>query len=218
MGRFRDLTGRKFGRLTVCGMAGRGNSNQILWECKCDCGGSAIVPTCHLNSGHTKSCGCYREEKATETGAKFIKHGMKKTRMYAIWRTMKRRCQDTNNLNYGGRGIKVCEEWENSFEAFRDWAMANGYRDDLTIERKDSNGDYCPENCRWATMVEQQNNKRNNRILTLNGETHTAPEWSRITGIPVTVIYNRMTYNWPPERILTEQPRIYTRRKNNGSK
>ena len=212
MGKFKDLTGQRFGRLTVRKMAGRGNSKQILWECECECGGSTIAPTYHLNSGHTKSCGCYRKEKATETGAKFIKHGMKNTRMYAIWRTMKQRCQDADNSDYGGRGIKVCDEWRDSFEAFRDWALANGYRDDLTIERNDTDGDYCPENCRWATMVEQQNNKRNNRRLTYNGETRTVPEWARITGIPVTIIYNRMNYGWPTERILTEKPRIYTRR------
>ena len=218
MGKYRDLTGERFGRLTVLGRAGRGNSNQILWECKCDCGGTAIVPTCHLNSGHTKSCGCYRKETATESGVHRIKHGMRGTRLYQIWRGMRQRCTDKNYHSfpdYGGRGITICPAWD-SFEEFRDWSMANDYQNDLTIDRIDPDGPYSPENCRWATMTEQQNNKRNNRILTLNGETHTAPEWARMTGIPVTVIYNRMKYGWPVERILTEKPRKYTRRKHHG--
>lgn len=219
MGKYRDLTGERFGRLTVVGQAGRGNSKQILWKCECDCGGTAIVPTYHLNSGHTKSCGCHRRETATEVGAQHKKHGMTGNRMYRIWRGMRQRCMDPNYHSfreYGGRGITICPAW-GDFEAFRDWALANGYQDNLTLDRKDTNGPYSSENCRWATMTEQQNNKRNNRILTYDGETHTAPEWARMTGIPVTTIYNRMEYGWTAERILTEQPRKYTRRNNNGS-
>lgn len=220
MGKFIDLTGRRFGRLTVRKMAGRGNSKQILWECECDCGGTAIVPTYHLNSGHTKSCGCYHRELSVEKGKQNVRHGMHGTRLYACWRSMKQRCyypKSQSYSDYGERSIAVCAEWRDSFEAFRDWALANGYTDDLTIERKDPNGDYCPENCCWATMQEQQNNKRNNRMLTFNGETRTAPEWARVTGIPVTIIYNRMKYGWPPERILTEKLRTYTRRNHHGS-
>ena len=180
-----------------------------------------MVPTYHLNSGHTKSCGCYLSDNRSQNSKKNKTHGMTKTRLYVVWRGMKRRCyypRESSFPHYGGRGITVCDEWNNSFEAFRDWAMANGYRDDLTLDRIDYNGNYEPSNCKWSTMEEQQNNKSNNIILTYNGQTHTAPEWSRITGIPVIAIYNRVKYRWSTERILTEPIRTYTRRNNrNGS-
>ena len=155
----------------------------------------------------------YRVETATEHGKK-AKHGMHNTRLYRIWRGIKQRCTNPNYhsyADYGGRGITVCDEWL-EFEPFRDWALANGYRDDFTIDRIDSNGSYTPENSRWASMRTQQNNKRNNRKLTYNGITRTVPEWARITNIPVTAIYKRMKHNWPAERILTEKIRTYTRR------
>ena len=119
---------------------------------------------------------------------------------------MKARCVDSNSHKYhayGGRGITICEEWLNSFEAFYDWAMANGYRDDLSIDRIDNDGNYCPENCRWATPKEQANNTRTNRLLEHNGEKRTVSEWADITGIAKKAIYRRLGRGWSVEKALT---------------
>jgi hypothetical protein len=109
---------------------------------------------------------------------------------------------------YGGRGITICDEWLHNFPAFRDWAFANGYEEGLTIDRIDVNGNYCPENCRWATTSDQMKNTSTNRYLTLNGETHTLSDWSRLTGIHATTISNRINRGWSLEKALTTPPRI----------
>jgi hypothetical protein len=120
---------------------------------------------------------------------------------------MKRRCSNPNYkwyANYGGRGIKVCDEWQ-KFEPFCDWAMANGYTEELTIDRIDIDGNYSPSNCRWVDMVTQNNNKRTNRLITFNNETHTMKEWSRILGIKYHTLENRLNkYKWSVERAFTE--------------
>ena len=157
-----DLTGKRFGRLFVVGESGKNNGSYV-WECLCDCGNIIHVVGFDLSRGHTKSCGCLRKAKLTEYN---ITHGLSHTRIHTIWCGMKERCQNTNATNYqhyGGKGISVCEEWLHDFKAFYDWAIKNGYEDDLTIDRKDSNGDYCPENCQWITQSEnatRANNKR----------------------------------------------------------
>lgn len=220
MGKFINLTGNTFGRLKVLRLGGRSKSNQILWLCRCNCGKEILVQTCHLNSGHTKSCGCYRVEVARHFGEKNSSHGGHGTRLYNIWHGMKQRCYDKGCHSfplYGGRGISVCDEWKHDFTSFRDWAICHGYSEELSIDRIDTNGNYSPENCKWSTQEEQQNNKKNNLLLTLDGETHTAPEWGRMLGIPVHVIYNRIRYGWDVENILKRPKRSY-RRKSNGSK
>ena len=149
MPKLNDLTGQRFGRLTVL------ERTELKWLCKCDCGNKKIVAGGHLVSGDTKSCGCLR-----------IKHGMRNTRLYSIWHGMKERCYNTKHKfykHYGGRGIKVCEEWKNDFQTFADWALSHGYADNLTIDRIDVNGNYEPSNCQWATNAEQQRNKRNSK-------------------------------------------------------
>lgn len=195
-----DLSGMRFGRLVAVEDVGRNKYKYRLWRCKCDCGNEIIVTTNLLQRGKTKSCGCYKIDKATT-------HGQSKTRLYGIWCKMLSRCTNKklwNYKNYGGRGITICTEWQ-SFEPFYKWAMANGYRDDLTLDRKDNDGDYCPENCRWVTQKEQQNNKRSNRLLTYNGETRTLTKWSEITGLSATCICLRLNrYKWSVGDALTK--------------
>lgn len=170
--------------------------------CECDCGKVKKVRIEHLKSGHTKSCGCYQKKqtsKATRT------HGREPKRLYSIWSNMKTRCYNKNTecyRNYGGRGIKVCDEWK-KFEVFRDWALSNGYSDDLTIDRIDNDGNYDPSNCRWATDDEQRNNTRRNHFLEYQGEKLTIKQWSVIVGISDKTIRDRINrYGWTTEEAL----------------
>ena len=157
------LEKKKYNRLTPIEIAyKRGRVN--YWLCKCDCGKSVIVREPNIKNGHTKSCGCIRVERMKLENPKY-NHGLRYHRLNSIWRGMKTRCYNQKSLeysNYGGRGIKVCDEWKNDFKAFYDWAMSNGYRDNLTIDRINPFGNYEPSNCRWATYEEQAKNKRKN--------------------------------------------------------
>ena len=139
-----------------------------------------------------------------------LKHGKRHTSIYDIWRSMRQRCYNHNTINYkyyGAKGITVCDEWRESFEAFYEWAVVNGYQEGLTIDRIDTNGNYEPNNCRWATQKTQQNNRQNNHLETYRGETHTIAEWSEITGIKVPTIWARLQKGWSIEETLTIKPR-----------
>ena len=179
MGKTLDLTGQRFGKLSVLCKSGYHNG-KIMWRCVCDCGNETTVYGGSLRSGNTKSCGCINAKQNPR-----YKHGLSKTRLYHSWNAMMQRCnnpKDKRYANYGGRGISVCKEWQD-FMTFRDWALSNGYASDLSIDRIDVNGNYCPENCRWATRIEQANNTTRNHYVTYNGETHTVAEWARLLGI-----------------------------------
>lgn len=137
-------------------------------------------------------------------------HGGSKTRLYRIWQYMRKRCYNKNAINYeryGGRGITVCPEWQNDFAAFQAWALTNGYREDLTLDRKDNDGPYSPENCKWSTVKEQGNNRRSTHLITYKGETHSIKEWSEITGIAKSTIGNRLKAGATPEDALTRPVR-----------
>lgn len=176
MGKYIDLTGKRFGRLVVIKRAEHEKYGRVAWECLCDCGKKTVVNTNTLKSHHTQSCGCFLKEMR-------FTHGMHSTRLYGTWAKMKNRCLQQNCKSYpdyGGRGIQVCDEWKNDFMSFYHWSMANGYSDDLTIDRIDVNGDYSPDNCRWATPKEQNNNKRNSRYYWYQGRKRTISEWAEI--------------------------------------
>ena len=203
-----DLTGQRFGRLTVVGRA----DNYITpkgakfsrWNCICDCGKKTIVVSSSLRSGNTTSCGCYHDQCCRE---RRIKHGKSGGKLNWVWTAMKERCLNPNSKDYkyyGARGITVCDDWENSFESFMDWAYSNGYQEGLSIDRINVDGDYCPDNCRWADAKMQANNTTRNRKITYNGETHTVSEWSEITGIKYRTILQRANMGWNAERILME--------------
>ena len=204
MSKVHDLTGMKFNRLTVIKRAENNKYNRAQWLCKCDCGNTIVVSGNALLKSNTKSCGCLNKENYRKSNNK--KHGMSETRLFHCWTAMKARCRDKNlkaYKNYGGRGIKVCDEWEHDFTAFYNWSMDNGYKDDLTIDRKDVNGNYCPENCRWITKEEQARNKRTNRYIEYNGETKTIAEWARIAGIERSVLRGRIDRGWTMKKAMS---------------
>ncbi len=211
MGKFIDLSEQRFSRLTAIKEAGRTRRGQVLWLCRCDCGATVIVESGKLRKNTTKSCGCLKREIASQSMRK-LRTAMSldnhsKSPLYRIWVEMQRRCYDEKSQsfkNYGGRGIEVCNEWQQSFSSFQAWSLANGYSRELTIDRKDNDGDYCPENCRWVSRKVQANNNRRNRNISYNGVTKTIAQWAEQTGMQWHTLYNRIDRGWPIERALTE--------------
>lgn len=200
-GRFKDLTGQKFNRLTVLGFAGILNRQ---WFCKCECGNVTKVQSGSLKNGNTTSCGCLHKERVKEVRTK---HGhsahSQESRTYNTWKTMLKRCQNPNYKdfnNYGGRGIIVCERWQ-SFENFL--ADMGERPEGKTLDRKENDKGYYPENCKWADWFEQANNRRNNHFLTHNGKTQTLAQWTKELGFKRTTIITRLRHGWSIERTLT---------------
>ena len=193
MPKFKDLTGQRFSRLTVMSRAQNSKSNQTQWLCKCDCGRETVVRSSSLLNGHTKSCGCYSDE-IRKINTDQTTHGLCHTRLYGIWSKMKHRCENPSARiykYYGGKGVRICDEWKD-FKTFYDWAMANGYRDDLSIDRIDVDGDYEPSNCRWADKITQMNNTTANVYYVYNGKRMTITEIAREIGIPANTLRQRI--------------------------
>lgn len=188
-----DLTGRTFGRLVVIERSGGPSKKHTYWLCGCECGNLCIVASAHLKSGHTKSCGCLASIKKQDEAT---------LRMKKIYRGMRSRCYNHKvggYKYYGGRGITVCDEWLNDFQAFYDWSVTNGYNNNLTLDRIDNDGNYEPSNCRWVTMLEQSNNTRANVFITYKGKTKTIAEWARELDIHVHTLSNRLDRGWSVE-------------------
>lgn len=203
-----DLTGQRFGRLTVLSRA-ENVGKQTAWLCRCDCGNEKIVLSCNLKTGNTLSCGCRWADIVPKINKEVnTRHGDSNSKLHKTWVNMRYRCYNPNCKsygNYGGRGITICEEWE-TYENFRDWSLANGFAEHLSIDRIDVDGNYEPSNCRWVSDKTQQNNKRTNRNLSYNGETHTLSEWAEITGIHWTTLKARIDLGWSTKDILTKKP------------
>ncbi len=202
--KFKDITGKQFGKLIVVGYAGK-NDKIHYWICKCSCGGPLIkIRRYNLISGHTRSCGCLVREIFHPSI-----HGMTKTPEYCCWRTMRDRCLNPKckfYIDYGGRGIKICDRWLESFENFYE-DMGPRPSNKHSIDRIDNNGNYCKENCKWSTTIEQCNNRRTNRMIEFNNEIKTLVEWSRITEIPPRTIAYRILAGWTIEESLTTKVR-----------
>lgn len=210
MSKLVDLTGNRYGDLVVVKRAENAPGGIAVWECLCDCGQTTLVRGNNLKRGAVKSCGC-RRSKVKPT----LRHGMSKTRLYREWAAIKRRCYlktDPSYKNYGGRGIGMCDSWKNSFELFAKWATNNGYSDELTIERINVNGNYCPENCKWIPWSEQQGNRTYCRFYTYNGETKNLVEWCKQFNLPYGTVHNRIyKLKWTFQRAISEPIHIEKR-------
>ncbi len=197
-----DLSGQVFDRLTVLGLSHRIINKAVYWNCLCSCGKKYCTTTSSLRSGRCKSCGCLQREHA---GNVFRTHGLSQTKMYKAWHGMIQRCTNPNSLdypNYGGRGITVCPEWYDYLTFYNDMGdRPNG----MTLDRIDVNGNYEPNNCRWITNLAQQNNRRDNVLISYLNEVKTISEWSRYFNIPVTNIRNRLNRGWSLDEVFSKE-------------
>lgn len=193
--------GQKFGRLTVVSFHYIKNKRDF-YLCKCDCGREKTVCKTELKRGKVKSCGCLKAEYVSKAVSK---HKMSHSRIYRTWTNMKARCYErklSGYKDYGGRGITVCDEWKNNFMAFYNWAMANWYKDNLTIDRINVNGNYEPSNCRWATQAEQNRNKRTIIFITYKGITLCVSQWAKKLGIKTVTLRARLKKGWSIDKAL----------------
>lgn len=209
MGKVKDLTDQRYGKLVVLEYAGSNHKWNALWRCRCDCGNEKTVLGYNLKNGSTRSCGCLLKNIVST-------HGLSNTRIYHIWEGMNHRCRSqskTSRKYYLEKGITVCDEWHD-FNNFYKWAKENGYSDDLTIDRIDSNKGYSPENCRWATYYQQNNNRKSVPKYYFRGEQKTLSEWSKVLGIRRSVLYNRLYSGMSLEKAFTQPLRKVQRRNN----
>jgi len=206
MGKFVDLTGQKFSRLTVIKRVANSDAKQTRWLCKCQCGNMKVVQGAHLKDKHTRSCGCMISDSTIARNIKNIIHGHsanhQRSKTYRTWDGMKDRCMNPYHKqykDYGGRGIQVCKRWLK----FENFLQDMGEKPEgLTLDRIDNDGDYCPENCQWSTWLEQQRNRNNNRLITINGVTKCLSEWCEFYHMDYYKIYQRIQRGWSIERAL----------------
>ena len=195
--KYKDLTGLRFGRLTVVGLE-ETNTRKTYWLCRCDCGNFKKARSDSLQAGKIQSCGCLKKEQDAVNLSVGHKHLMSHTGIYDIWQGMKRRCYDIHNPryhNYGGRGIFICDDWKNDFSAFYEWSVNNGYQENLTIDRIDNNKGYSPDNCRWADAKTQSRNRSSNVKITIGNATKTLTEWCEIFQLDYRTIHARYSRN-----------------------
>lgn len=215
MGKRYDLTGKRFGRLLVIRKSDKVMPRNVVWLCKCDCGNLTEVTSGSLVKGNTRSCGCLRKETSSN---KPNDHHLSKSRLYIIWRNMKNRCykvSDAKYESYGGRGIRVCNEWlgTQGFLNFRKWALGNGYDENserlqCTIDRIDVNGNYEPSNCRWVSNAIQSWNKRNSRYYTIDGQKKCLAEWCKIYNVNYSMVYRRLDKGMDIIEALSKPSRV----------
>lgn len=201
-----DLTGQKFGRWTVLSRVDKERRGSSHWYCRCDCGTEKILRSNTLRGNESLSCGCRQKEIASNLGKSKAVHSKSGTRIYSLWKSIRQRCYNNNHnqyKNYGGRGIKVCDRWLESFENFLE-DMGDNIPEGMTLDRINVNGDYSLNNCRWISMKEQQNNRTNNVLIEFNGEKLTISQWSEKLGIKYITLYDRLiTRGWSVEKSLT---------------
>lgn len=191
----------RFGRLTVVSRA-ENKGHNARWNCRCDCGSITVSHTYSLTGGHSKSCGCLNRE---HLNAALTTHGGRHTKLYGHWCHMRTRCNNAKHEHYayyGGRGIKVCDEWALDFKAFRDWAITHGYQEGLSIDRIDVNGDYKPDNCKWSTQTEQVRNRSNTVFLAHGGLRKPLKEWCESLQTNYKTAHARYKRGMPFEQIF----------------
>jgi hypothetical protein len=199
--RFIDLTGQRFGRLLVLKRDANDSAGSVCWQCMCDCETLFVTRSNSLQSGRTQSCGCLRQELIAQLNKT---HAATNSREYRAWQDMKTRCYNSNRpmyVYYGGRGISVCARWQRSFAAFL--LDMGPCPDGYTLERRENADNYEPDNCRWATSMEQANNTRRNVFLEFDGKRQTVAQWARELGMSPYTLYDRLRRNWELRDVLS---------------
>jgi hypothetical protein len=193
---FKDITCQTFARLTALAYVGRSKFKHTLWLFECTCGTLKILPSFEVVRGVVRSCGCIKSQSSS-----FRTHGLSGKRVHGIWKGVLSRCRNKNEKRYGGRGIEVCDRWLDFENFYAD--MGDPPSSEHSIERKDNNGNYCPENCKWALRTEQANNRRSNRVLTINGTSKSLTDWVRQYGSNYGRTLGRLEHGWDPYLALT---------------
>lgn len=199
-----EIVGQRFNRLLCIEMIGLDKHGHSLARFKCDCGNETILNASGVKGGRIKSCGCLVHEPHGNYPQ--TQHGLCNSTLYRRWSGARNRCNNPTNKaypNYGGRGIKMCEEWDSNFLAFYDWALSNGYSKDLSLDRIDNDGPYSPENCRWADVKTQGNNRRTNVYISFDGKTQTLHEWADEYDLDYQTLHRRISKGWDFMEALT---------------
>ena len=220
----KDFSEHRYGRLRVVMFSHRDRNKVAWWWCKCNCGSYVVARVADVKRLFKQSCGCQWREGIHKS--KNRTHGLSRTRIHGIHGGILERCFNPANSsynNYGGRGITVCVEWQRSVSAFAQWAFANGYADDLEIDRRDNEGNYEPANCRWVTSKVNHNNKRSNRRITVGGHTLTVTQWAEVMAVDPQMIFKRLQCGWPQIIAVTTPPlgknqKLFPRTRGRGRK